>query len=744
MSLSVQDIQKLYIAILGRPADVQGLEALAVQSLDQAAETLVASNEYDQTYGFLSLSEQISAAYDRLFGRSAKVSEIVYWQEQIETLELDIHEVITAIDTSKDPDKAAFDAKLAAALGFNAALDTNLEKTGYRGSSPFDLAREWLASIQDQGDAQYQLSSPVLHDAILTIIGAKKSINLSSDAATVVEGEVASFTLSAVNFPTGAEFPYTITGVSGSDIEGGRLSGIARLGLDGRVDIPIRIKIDDLAEGAETLTLTVGSASASISVIDPVETHVNTDNTAPVLRSDIVKYVREDRPVDQAILRLTAKDKENDELKFFIADDLHDEAFFYIDESTGDLFLKRPLSFSTPEDENSDNKYVLHFMVTDGALESYGSAKIIIQNQNENEVRAGIVARGEKRFLFGSFEPGTLIEIVFGDTLIETIVVTESGILEYQIPQELVQTEQDVLVRAHQQSGGRQDIVLNPAPLENGHGGSVGNDILFGGDGAVLFGGSGDDKLFGFSSDTIADYAGASQNYTIVIESDRVIVFDRSGQEGTDDLFNISRIGFSDKVIDISDYSSLHDLTSKDIASLIHLYIACFNRAPDVHGLSFWAARYAEGARLEAIAKEFYNAPEFRDLYGENLPADAFVERVYENVLGRSPDPGGLRFWTEQLDAENLRPENFLIAFIKSALDQCDPNDAQFIINRSMVAAEFSLKAGLSDEGLAHELMLLVDEDMETVEEALSLIASLNDQAVNDPAELLIQFVGII
>lgn len=744
MPLNNQEIQKLYMAFLGRPADSEGLRALAFQSLDQATITLSSSEEYLTTYGSLSLSDQINEAYKKLFGRDAKISEISYWEEKIDTLGLNIHDVISAIDTSKDPDKVAFDAKLTAALAFSAALDTDLERIGYYGSLPFNRGREWLASIQNQADAQHQLSSPVLHDAILTIIGAKKSITLSSDAATVVEGEVASFTLSAVNFPTGAEFPYTITGVSGSDIEGGRLSGIARLGLDGRVDIPIRIKIDGLAEGAETLTLTVGSALASISVIDPVETHVNTDNTAPALRTDIVKYVREDRPVDQAILRLTAKDQENDELKFFIADDLHDEAFFYIDESTGDLFLKRPLSFSTPEDENSDNKYVLHFMVTDGALESYGSAKIIIQNQNENEVRAGIVARGEKRFLFGSFEPGTLIEIVFGDMLIETIVVSESGILEYQIPQELVQTEQDVLVRAHQQSGGRQDIVLNPALLEKGHGGSVGNDILFGGDGAVLFGGSGDDKLFGFSTDTIADYAGASQNYTIVIESDRVIVFDKSGQDGTDDLFNISRIGFSDKVIDISDYSSLHDLTSKDIASLIQLYIACFNRAPDVHGLSFWAARYAEGVGLEAIAKEFYNAPEFRELYGENLPAEVFVERVYENVLGRSPDAGGLRFWTEQLDAENLTPESFLIAFIRSALDQCDPNDAQFIINRSMVAAEFSLKAGLSDESLAHELMVLVDEDLETVEEALSLVSSLRDHSINDPDEFIIQIVGII
>ncbi|MGH1503524.1 MAG: DUF4214 domain-containing protein [Acidimicrobiales bacterium] len=75
------------------------------------------------------------------------------------------------------------------------------------------------------------------------------------------------------------------------------------------------------------------------------------------------------------------------------------------------------------------------------------------------------------------------------------------------------------------------------------------------------------------------------------------------------------------------------------------LYRAYFRRSPDTDGLQFWSST---GYSLERISQEFATSTEFQQTYG-SLSDAAFVERVYENVMGRSPDAEGRSFWTGQL-----------------------------------------------------------------------------------------------
>lgn len=90
---------------------------------------------------------------------------------------------------------------------------------------------------------------------------------LSSSTTSVDEGSSAKFTFVTNNLATGATVSYTITGISASDVEGGNLSGTATNN-GSLVTISIPIKADNLAEGTETLTLTIDGATSSIQIND--------------------------------------------------------------------------------------------------------------------------------------------------------------------------------------------------------------------------------------------------------------------------------------------------------------------------------------------------------------------------------------------------------------------------------------------------------------------------------------------
>ncbi|MFT7601593.1 MAG: hypothetical protein ACI8TP_004552 [Acidimicrobiales bacterium] len=84
------------------------------------------------------------------------------------------------------------------------------------------------------------------------------------------------------------------------------------------------------------------------------------------------------------------------------------------------------------------------------------------------------------------------------------------------------------------------------------------------------------------------------------------------------------------------------------------LYEAYFLRAPDQTGFDYWLGQRASGVSLGAISAAFERSPEFVDLYGSLSNTD-FVNRVYQNVQGRAPDPEGGSFWVGYLNAGNSR-----------------------------------------------------------------------------------------
>lgn len=103
-----------------------------------------------------------------------------------------------------------------------------------------------------------------------------------------------------------------------------------------------------------------------------------------------------------------------------------------------------------------------------------------------------------------------------------------------------------------------------------------------------------------------------------------------------------------------------------DGRSVERLYLAYFDRSPDVEGLAFWRGQLDRGTSLDAVSQQFARSSEFIDTYGA-LDDVAFVRLIYRNVLGRDPDAGGLAHWIERLGSRAMSRGGVMLAFSDSA-----------------------------------------------------------------------------
>jgi hypothetical protein len=85
-------------------------------------------------------------------------------------------------------------------------------------------------------------------------------------------------------------------------------------------------------------------------------------------------------------------------------------------------------------------------------------------------------------------------------------------------------------------------------------------------------------------------------------------------------------------------------------SQITNLYQALLGRAPDEGGLNFWDNT---GLSTQAIQAEFLRSPEYRT---------KSIDDLYGNVLGREPDAGGLDYWNQS----NLDPSQIQSEMLKS------------------------------------------------------------------------------
>ena len=80
-------LQQLYIAYFGRPADPGGMDYWLQNGITERgfAEMIFYQNEYQHVYGDLSVSDQVNQLYQNLFNRNADSDGLNYWVDTIKS-----------------------------------------------------------------------------------------------------------------------------------------------------------------------------------------------------------------------------------------------------------------------------------------------------------------------------------------------------------------------------------------------------------------------------------------------------------------------------------------------------------------------------------------------------------------------------------------------------------------------------------------------------------------------------------
>ena len=270
-------------------------------------------------------------------------------------------------------------------------------------------------------------------------------------------------------------------------------------------------------------------------------------------------------------------------------------------------------------------------------------------------------------------------------------------------------------------------------------------------------------NIYGFGgSDTVA-FNGKQSGYKVVIAEDSVTVLDhRAFGLGAITLDNVELIQFAttepvfDGPLDLDSVSGLAKLGQQDAASIIELYIAYFNRAPDAIGLNFWGTAFANGVSLSEMAVLFADQNETRATYPDGTTNSDFANSVYTNILGRTPDQTGLTFWTDALDTGAVSRDELILRVLEGARASLQiergPDfvtqqlaDRTYLENKIDIGAFFAVHRGMSDVANAEFVMDLHDGTSGSIIAAVDKIDAFYREALDpNDGEFLLQVVGVM
>ena len=286
--------------------------------------------------------------------------------------------------------------------------------------------------------------------------------------------------------------------------------------------------------------------------------------------------------------------------------------------------------------------------------------------------------------------------------------------------------------------------------------GSIGYSVTPASSGDTFIIQSPNNQINGVGSGNSVVFNDSSQNYKIIVSGTGSSVVNTNGALGTTSIGNIDSIQFSDQTVQYSwlnGAKSLAQNNSSEFATLTELYLAYFNRAPDAVGLDFWSSGVNSGSTNAQVAQLFSSSPESVNTFGTVSSSASyasisnFVTGVYQNVLNRGPDSGGLSFWSSSIQS-GLAAGNLILSFVSSLNAQNGTADKLYFTSKESVGAHFAVTDGLTDTTQAHSVMNTFNSTYTSLGASAAVAAAnaLSDSYLSGLAshpQLVVQLVGV-
>ncbi len=156
-------------------------------------------------------------------------------------------------------------------------------------------------------------------------------------------------------------------------------------------------------------------------------------------------------------------------------------------------------------------------------------------------------------------------------------------------------------------------------------------------------------------------------------------------------------------------------------------YMAYYGRSGDPAGMAFWSEQLvANGGSLDAIINAFSNSAEFTQRYPASLDNSELIDTIYQQLLGRSADDAGKAFYLEALASGQMTRASLMLDILYGASGA----DVPVLENKLAVSSAFTAQVAESgatfDEGNKAEnidLLAGVTADPTSVDMALAATA---------------------
>ena len=276
----------------------------------------------------------------------------------------------------------------------------------------------------------------------------------------------------------------------------------------------------------------------------------------------------------------------------------------------------------------------------------------------------------------------------------------------------------------------------------------------------LIVGGPGDDVLLGEGGTDTARFANDFATYGLKIQEDGVIITNRGEQvgvnSGQDFLKDFELLEFgdgasfvADGAVDLSILEGARRLSSEEFTSLVELYVAYFDRAPDALGLLFWANARADGVSMGRIAELFFEQPETQTVIPPDLDTGSLVDLAYAHVLERTADAAGRAFWIDALDSGGVSRSEFILELLAGARAPTgSAEDVRTIEDKTDIGVSYALIEGLTNVANAATVMqtydrMDADASLALAQSQIEDFALLATGAADGP-EATVQIIGVV
>ncbi|MDY0961316.1 DUF4214 domain-containing protein [Massilia sp. CFBP9026] len=174
----VAEVQQLYVAYFGRPADPAGLDywtnIVKAQGNSAAVSTTFSTSpEYKEAFAGMSNAQIVNKIYSNLFNRDADPTGRQYWVNMLTKGTIKVDYIVADVARAAlSTDRDSVDNKVTAATAFTKVLDTADEIAGYSGVKALALAKAFITSVTTAASLKAALAPAALNASVAAVVEA--------------------------------------------------------------------------------------------------------------------------------------------------------------------------------------------------------------------------------------------------------------------------------------------------------------------------------------------------------------------------------------------------------------------------------------------------------------------------------------------------------------------------------------------------------------------------------------------